>query len=176
MAIRALLRSVEVITEETLEEPFANVTEPEEYLRAYEEATRKLSLQVAEDGCLQDNDRVFEVVTMLLNLATRSAAILSRVYSRTGVSKLAPKQRAKTIYAARFVVEHQTMFSEVFRLRATKLAATMCFAPHKEEGGVEWSPDYGRHYQDAAHLFVFESSDGPGSQSLNLSASAQTMK
>ena len=55
VAIRALLRSVEVITEETLEEPFANVTEPDEYLRAYEEATRKLSLQVAEDGCLQDN-------------------------------------------------------------------------------------------------------------------------
>ena len=162
VAIRALIRSVEIITEETLEEPFANVTEPEEYLRAYEEATRKLSLQVAEDGCLQDNDRLFEAVTMLLNLATRSAAILSRVYSRTGVSKLTPKHRAKTIYAARFVVEHSTMFSEVFRLRATKLAATVCFAPHREEGGVPWLPDHGRHYQDAAHSFVFESTDGPG--------------
>ena len=104
---------------------------------------------------------MFEVVTMLLNLATRSAAILSRVHSRTGVSKLGPKQRAKTIYAARFVVEHPTMFSEMFRLRATKLAATMRFATHKEEGGVEWSPDYGRHHHDAAHSFVFESSDGP---------------
>ena len=151
VAIRALIRSVEVITEETLEEPFANVTEPDEYLRAYEVAAQKLSLVVEEHGCLQDHHELFEVVTLLLNLATRSAAILSRVHSRTGVSKLAPKKRAKTIYAARFVVEHPTMFSEMFRLRATKLAATMRFANHKEEGGVEWVPNYGRHHMDAAH-------------------------
>ena len=75
------------------------------------------------------------------------------------VTDLEPEVRARTIEAARFVVEHYKMFSEVFQLRGEKMAKSI---EYRDEHDKEpWVPWYGRHVKNAAEIFWFEKEDGP---------------
>ena len=136
--------------------PFKTRTTADSYVRAYQLVLSKLALQINDSGCHAEDEKLFIGASMLFNMSLRAAVILERNYSIPQVMNLELQDRAKTIQAARFVVEHPTMFSEMFMLRGEKFAQAIEF-----EDEEKWVPWIGRNYVDASADFIFEDCDGP---------------
>ena len=133
--MRDFLRKVETTIEELLVKPFNTGIDANSYYRSYETVLAKLAHLVAETGIHAEDERLFVAASQLLNMALRSVGIISRVYSIQHVKDLAPRERAKTIQASRFIVEHPLMFSEPFLLRAEKFAQAIALQEARRISG-----------------------------------------
>ena len=106
LAIADYIRKVGITTNEMLINPFKTRTIADSYFRAYQLASSKLARQISDSGCHAGDEKLFTMCSMLLNMALRATVILEMNYTIQQVMDLDPQEKAKTVQAARYVVEH----------------------------------------------------------------------